>query len=372
MKARTALVCNSSWAMVNFRLPVLLAMRDAGRRPVVIAPDDGGVELLGREGIEFVPWKLEGRGTNPLSELFAIIGLFRALARLKPGLVIDYTIKPAMYGSLLSPLLGFHAIAVVTGLGLVFIEKGAKGALIKGLYGFALRFSRSIWFLNEDDRRLFLKEGLGRPGAGAVMPGEGVDAAWFAPRSPGPDSPARRGPVFLMLSRLLRDKGIREYLEAAREVKKDFPGAVFRLAGVLDEKASAALSRQELEASVSEGSVEYLGMLPDVREAIAESDFVVLPSYREGLPRCLLEAASMGKPLVATDVAGCRELVREGWNGFLAEARSAESLRLALLKACALGTEDARAMGSRGRELVLKKYEMRKVLDFYARALADI
>ena len=127
-----------------------------------------------------------------------------------------------------------------------------------------------------------------------------------------------------------------------------------------------------MESAVSEGSIEYLGRLADVREAIAESDFIVLPSYREGLPRCLLEGASMGKPIVATDVAGCRELVREGWNGFLAESRSAESLRLALLKACALGADEARAMGERGRALVLEKYEMGKVLDFYARALADI
>jgi glycosyltransferase involved in cell wall biosynthesis len=371
MRVRTALVCNSSWAMVNFRLPVLRAMRDAGRRPVVIAPDDGGAEELAREGIEFLRWELDGRGTNPFAELLVIAALYRILARLRPSLVIDYTIKPSLYGALLSPLLRYRAVSVITGLGYVFIEKGFKSAIIKRLYGFALRFARSIWFLNEDDRALFIKEGLIRAGAGEVMPGEGIDAEMFSPRASGRGLPEGRGPVFLMLSRLLLDKGIREYLMAARAVKQEFPGADFRLAGVLDEGASAALPRGELERAVAEGSIEYLGRLSDVRASIAESDFVVLPSYREGMPRCLLEGASMGKPIVATDVAGCKELVREGWNGFLAEARSAESLRQTLLKACSLGPGEARAMGERGRELVLEKYEMGKVLDFYARALAD-
>ncbi len=353
--------------MVNFRMNIMRALRDDGWSLTVVAPDDGGAEELRGEGIGFVPWEVEGRGTNPFAELLSWWRLFRALARIRPALCLNYTIKPAIYGSLIAPLLGIRAKALITGLGYAFLSSGIRSALARELYRFALRFSVEVWFLNQDDRQLFLDRGLVLSSQALVLQGEGVDTDRFAPWT---QRPADGQTVFLMLSRLLDDKGVREYFGAAARLRTIYPKAVFRIAGALETGGKAAVSAEVVRALVDDGTIEYCGKVADVRMLIAGSDFVVLPSYREGVPRSLLEAASMGLPLVATDVAGCREIVVDGVNGFMAEARSVDSLVAAMTKALSLEPAMARSMGARGRELVLSRFGDDAVIEVYKKCIA--
>jgi glycosyltransferase involved in cell wall biosynthesis len=364
---KALLVCNSAWAVANFRMAAMRALRDEGMEVVVAAPDDGARSALETEGFRQVSWKIEGRGTHPVHELVAAMALVRIIAREHPAVCINYTIKPAIYGSLAAWLLGIRSIAVITGLGYAFIDRGKKARAIRGLYRPALRAASEIWFLNEEDRRLFVELGLARAERTVVLPGEGVDTERFAPR---PARLADGTTVFLMLSRLIFEKGIAEYFAAARALKRDRPDARFLVAGPWDDGSPHAPSRAELAAAAAEGGVEYLGRADDVRPLIAAADFVVLPSYREGLPRALLEAASMGKPLIATDVPGCRELVREGETGFFAEPRSGLSLEAALRKAIDLGRAKAEAMGRRGRKLVVAEYADERIAEIYRQRVA--
>jgi glycosyltransferase involved in cell wall biosynthesis len=295
--------------------------------------------------------------------------LFRALARFRPSFCFNYTIKASIYGSLAAPLLGIKAVALITGLGYVFLSHGVRSALARELYRLALSFSSEVWFLNEDDRQVFLARGLVRETKTSILPGEGIDTARFSPM--GPREPDGRT-VFLMLSRLLYDKGVGEYFQAARALRTARPETVFRLAGAPGVGNKAAVPTEELDVLVADGTIEYLGKVDDVRTGIAAADFVVLPSYREGLPRSLLEAASMGIPIITTDVAGCRELVVEGENGFLAEARSAGSLVEAMERALRLGPAQARAMGARGREMVLSRYGDERIVERYKKRMTGL
>jgi glycosyltransferase involved in cell wall biosynthesis len=364
---KALLVCNSAWAVANFRMAAMRALRGEGMEVVVAAPDDGARSALEEEGFRLIPWKIEGRGTHPVHELAAALALGRIIADERPAVCLNYTIKPAIYGSLASWLLGVRSIAVITGLGYAFIDRGRKARAIRGLYRPALRAAGEIWFLNEEDRRLFVEQGLARAARTVVLPGEGVDTERFAPR------PARHADgttVFLMLSRLIYEKGIAEYFDAARALKRDRHDVRFLVAGPWDEGSPHAPSRAELAVAAAEGGVEYLGRADDVRPLIAAADFVVLPSYREGLPRALLEAASMGKPLIATNAPGCRELVREGETGFFAEPRSSLSLEAALRKALDLGRPKAEAMGRRGRQLVIAEYGDERIAEIYRSRVA--
>lgn len=343
--------------MVNFRMAVMRALRDEGHELFVVAPDDGARGTLEREGIGFEPWAVQARGTHPVREAGAIARLSAILGRLKPDLCLCYTIKASIYGSFAGPRHGIRTIAMITGLGYSFLAPGLKSAAARFLYRVSLRRASEVWFLNDDDRALFRDKGLIRAGAGFILRGEGVDTEYFAPREPRPDDGRT---VFLMISRLFRDKGVGEYLEAARLVRAERPEAVFRLAGAPGDGGPGTIVPAAIGADV-----EYLGKLDDIRSAIAAADFVALPSYREGVPRSLLEAASMGKPLVATDVPGCRDVAIDDANAVVAEARSVESLRLAFLRALDLSRDEAAAMGRRGRDLIESEFADAAVIAVY-------
>jgi len=354
--------------MVNFRMALMRAMRKEGWEITVIAADDGGRNAIEAEGIRFVPWDVKGRDTNPLVELRSFHDLYRSLKEIGSAIAFNYTIKPVIYGSLAAALLRMRSVAVITGLGFIFLDGSWKNAVVRRLYRFAFRFAAEAWFLNEDDRQFFRQARLIGPDDGRILPGEGVDVTRFAPRPARPEDGRR---VFLMLSRLVYDKGVGEYFEAAAALKARRPEMVFRIAGALDESARAGISRSEIDRLAASGVIEYLGRVSDVRPLIAEADFVVLSSYREGLSRALLEAASMGKPIVATDVPGCRQLVDEGVNGFLAAPRDAAALASAIERAGSVGRREAAAMGMRGRELVMERYSDERIIAIYKRWLAD-
>lgn len=297
-------------------------------------------------------------GTNPLSDAMALIALYRLMRAIRPDAVLPYTIKPVIYGTLAAWLARVPwRFALVTGLGYAFTDKRESMIqhLIRLLYGTSLARTTKVFFQNPDDERLLRQTGI-LPGnvPAVVVNGSGIDLSDFL------IEPLPASPVFLLIARLLGDKGVREYAEAARRIRKEYPNAVFRLVGWIDENPDT-IRQDELDAWVNAGVIEFLGKLSDVRPAIASASVYVLPSYyREGTPRTILEALAMGRPVITTDAPGCRETVVDGDNGFLVPVRSVDALVEAMLKFIEDHTLAPR-MGKRSREIAEEKYDVHKV-----------
>lgn len=317
--------------------------------------------------VERIPVRIERSGLNPLADL-KLIGTYRVLLkRLQPAAYLGYTIKPNVYGSFAAGRLGIPAIPNVSGLGTAFIRNGPLQHIVAGLYRLGFRRAPVVFFQNEDDRRLFVERRLVRLEQSRVLPGSGVDLTRFAP-APPVDGP----PTFLLIGRLLRDKGIVEFVEAARMLRRDIPAARFQLLGPIDQGNRTAITQAQLDSWVREGVVEYLGATDDVRPLVASTTAVVLPSYREGLPRSLLEGAAMERPLVATDVPGCRDVVEEGVNGYLCAVRDAASLAAAMKRIAQLPQEQRIAMGREARRRVQDRFSEEFVIRAYLDVLAGL
>lgn len=365
---RVILSVNTSWNIANFRAGLIAGLQDAGYEVTAVAPSDAHSERLTDLGCRFVPIAIDNKGANPLKDLALFGRYLRLLRRERPMAFLGYTIKPNVYGSLAAHRLGIPVINNISGLGTAFIRNSWLTPIVKGLYRTALRSSQMVFFQNEDDRRLFMDLKLVRPHQTDVLPGSGIDTRTFAPM-PCPNRETPDAKRFLLIARLLWDKGIREYVEAARIVKAQVPETRFGLLGFLDVENRTAVRREDVDRWVAEGVMEYFGSTGDVRPFIAEADCVVLPSYREGTPRTLLEAGAMGKPLIATDVPGCRNVVAHGQNGFLCRVRDAEDLSRQMLAFLSLPQERIDALGARSREKVEREFDERLVVTRYLETL---
>jgi len=364
-----ALVCNTAWAIYTYRRGLLRALTQSGARVTIIAPRDRTFEPLEQMGCRCVELPVASKGTNPLDDLRTLLALYRHYRALKPDVVFHYTIKPNIYGSIAAWLARVPSVAVTTGLGYVFIQKSRAAEVAKRLYRFAFRFPHEVWFLNRDDEAAF-KDGnlLAHPERARLLHGEGVDLEDF-PFTPLPE---RAMFAFVLIGRLLWDKGVGEYVEAARTLRVRYPHARFRLLGPVGVDNPSAISRDEVAAWEREGVIEYLGETADVRPYIADADCVVLPSYREGVPRTLMEASAMGRPGVATNVPGCREVVADGVNGLLCEARDATSLAASLAHMLDLDGAARAAMAERGRKKIEKEFDERVVVQRYRELIREI
>ncbi|MEA3034249.1 MAG: hypothetical protein QOH86_2265, partial [Sphingomonadales bacterium] len=353
--------------IVNFRVGLIRGLQRAGYRVVALAPRDPWSDRLGELGVEFHPIEMDRKGLSPGRDLGLMWRYRRALRRLRPDAFLGYTAKPNVWGSLAAQSLGIPVINNVSGLGTAFIRGGWLGRLVACLYRLAFRRSATVFFQNGEDRNLFVARRIVSAGQARLLPGSGIDTERFRP---APAAAAEDRPfVFLLIARLLRDKGVGEYVEAARRVRPDSPDTRFRLLGFLDADNRTAVSRRELEAWIEEGLIDYLGSSDDVRTAIADADCVVLPSYREGLPRTLLEAAAMGKPLIATDVPGCRQVVRHDVNGLLCRVRDAKSLAESMLEMLRAPPERRAEWGKAARSIVEAEYDERIVVESYLAAV---
>lgn len=362
---RVILAANSSWNIVNFRAGLIRALKQAGYEPVVVAPlDPPAEERMPELAVERAVIRIDRSGLNPLADLRLLREYRRTLKRLRPAAFLGFTIKPNIYGCIAARSLGIPAIANISGLGTVFIKRGPLLALVTRLYRFGLKRAAVVFFQNPDDRALFLERRIVRAEQTRLLPGSGVDLDRFAPAQP-PSGPA----TFLLIARLLGDKGIREFVAAARSLRTELPTARFQLLGPIDEGNRTAISRAELDSWIAERVVEYLGETDDVRPFVAAASAVVLPSYREGLPRTLLEAAAMARPLIATDVPGCREVVEDGVNGYLCQVRDSATLAKAMRKLADLPIAERSAMGEAGRLKVQEQFSETVVIGAYLDAL---
>lgn len=330
---RALVAASLASSLVNFRGELLRELLAAGVEVHVTAPDID-VDVISKPALE--SWgvvthaiDLQRTGMNPWSDLRTLVGYVRLMKSINPNFFLGYTIKPVVFGTLAAHLCAVtHRAALITGLGYGF-QGGARRSVlrlvIRSLYGLSLRFASVVIFQNPDDKRAFESLGLLRAGVGAeIVNGSGVDLDRFAPK-PLPEGAIR----FLMIGRLLGEKGVREYVDAARLVRAEFPLARFVLVGPRDSNPNA-VSKAELDAWIAEGIVDYRGELRDVRSVLADCSVYVLPSYREGTPRSVLEALATGRPVITTDAPGCRETVDDGINGFLVPVGSAQALAEAM------------------------------------------
>jgi glycosyltransferase involved in cell wall biosynthesis len=335
----------------------------------VLAPEDEHAPRLAGIGVEHVPIPIDSAGLSPARDLALLARYRRRLGRIRPDVFLGFTAKPNVYGSLAARSLGIPVINNISGLGTAFMNKGPLRRIVETLYRIALRGSTVVFFQNEEDRALFVGSGLVRADQARLLPGSGIDLDRFAPAAAGERT---AGPfTFLLVGRLLWQKGVREYVEAARRVRREAPDARFRLLGFLESANVSAVGRGDVEAWESEGLIEYSGATDDVRPHVAAADCLVLPSYREGLPRSLLEGAAMAKPLIATDVPGCRQLVRPGVNGLLCRVKDPDSLARSMLAMIRTSEAERAAMGRSGRALVERDYGEARVVAAYLEAIGD-
>jgi len=362
-----ALSINTAWNLYNFRQGLLRDLQANRFNTVTLAPADAFSDKLRTLGCEVHNLPMQGQGTNPLQDLKLFWRYRQLLKKIKPVAFLAWTIKPNIYGSLAAHSLGIPVINNVSGLGTAFMKPGWLNTLVRQLYRLAFSRSHRVFFQNPDDQTLFVSQGLLSAEKSALLPGSGIDLQRFqpAPREPLEDRPFR----FLLVARMLRDKGVEEYVQAARLLRQQHPNVVFQCLGFLDVENPSAISRDEMQAWVEEGVVDYLGCADDVRPWLAQADCVVLPSYREGTPRTLLEAAAMARPLIATDVPGCRQVVDHGINGLLCEVRSAASLAEAMSKMIHLKATDWQRMANASRTKAVHEFDEGIVIRAYAEAL---
>lgn len=364
-KKKFLIVAGYSASLANFRGHLIKSLCDKGVEVHAAAPmltaDLDTVSVLQAWGVKVHDIPFQRAGLNPLSDAFSMFCLYRLLRDVKPESFFGYTAKPVIYGLLAAWLVHVpNRFALITGLGYAFtgslgVKRRLVQKILRALYRVSLRRAKTVFFQNPDDQILFRELSLLSPESfSVVVNGSGVDTSYFG------DSEAPSGaPSFLLIARLLGDKGVREYVAAASQVRKVYPDVTFRLVGGLDENPDSITSA-ELDRWTRSGDVEYIGHLADVRPAIATSAVYVLPSYREGAPRTVLEAMAMGRPIITTDAPGCRETVIDGVNGYLVPVKSASALRRAM-EAFINDPASVARMGKQSRRIAEEKYDVRKV-----------
>lgn len=360
-----SVVANTSWYLYNFRRNLLHVLQSDGHDVIVIAPEDEYSRRLTSEGIIHRHIPLIGAGTNPILELRSLLALRQILRKTRVDVVLSYTPKGNIYSGLALMGRPTKFVANISGLGSAFVNRSWLNVLARMLYRYAFRRADWVFFQNEDDQKLFTDAGLVNIAKTERIPGSGVDLSYFSPVATTQEKDAD-APTFLLIARLLWDKGVGEFIEAARLIRARFPSARFQMLGFLDVANPSAIPRQTVNAWAEEGIVEYLGTSDDVRPHLCAADCFVLPSfYREGVPRSLLEAAAMAKPVITTDTPGCRDTVDDGVTGFICRPRDAQDLADKMLMFLNISLAERQAMGARGREKMKREFDERIVIDRY-------
>lgn len=377
MSMRILYIVNDTNFFLSHRMPLALAAKSEGFDIHVATPLSDDVDKILSAGFTFHVIPLTRRGVHLWEELASVIALYRLYGKIKPDLVHLVTIKPVLYGGIAARFAGVTAVvSAVTGLGYVFIARGVKASLlrivVKGIYRFALGHANGrVIFQNPDDRSSFWKSKLIDVSQTVLIKGSGVDMAQFSPTSepPGP-------PLVVFAARMLWDKGVGEFVEAAKYLCDSGINARFALVGDTDSGNPAAVPKSQLESWQQSGVVEWWGQYTNMPMVFAQSHIVALPSaYGEGVPKVLIEAAASGRPIVTTDTPGCREIVRHGENGFLVPVRDVAALAEALRRLIE-NVELRRSMGARGREIAVAEFSVQRVvsetLDIYRQLLSSV
>ncbi|RWP27944.1 glycosyltransferase family 4 protein [Mesorhizobium sp.] len=367
---KVVLSVNTSWNVVNFRSGLIKALRSRGYEVSVVAPKDDHSAKVTDLGCRYIAIEMDNAGMSPFRDLHLAWSYWRIIRQERPNVFIGFTIKPNIFGSVSAYLNGVPVINNISGLGTAFVRGGFLRKLVQSMYRCALYRSKWVFFQNDDDRVLFVDEGIVREEQTLLLPGSGVNLDHFSPAVD--ETPRLNGVVFILVARLLWDKGVGEFVEAARLVREKMPTARFQLLGFLDVENRTAVPRNRIEQWVDEGLVEFLGSTDDVRPFLQAADCVVLPSYREGTPRSLLEGGAMAKPLIATNVPGCKEVVDHAENGFLCRPRDAEDLASKMVEFAAMDYPSRISMGQKSRRKIETQFSETIVIEKYLSAIQQI
>ena len=366
---RIIISINTSWNIYNFRSGLVKGLQNEGHEVLALAPTDDYSKKLEEElNIKHYDIKIDNKGSNPIKDFKLILAYKSLFKKLKPDVVLQYTIKPNIYGTIAAKALKIPTINNVSGLGTIFINPNTITSKIgMMLYKYAFRFPKKVFFQNQDDKKLFIDFGLIDKNLTDVLPGSGVDLKKFE------FSPKKKTEkfVFLMISRVLIDKGIVEYVNAAKEILSKHKNLEFQLLGSFD-KSKGSISEKLFNSWTNDKIIKYLGTTDDVQSKIKDADCVVLPSYREGTSKTLLESLAIGRPIITTDVPGCRETVLDGLNGYLCEVKNSSSLAKKMELMLSESEEELLEMGMKSRNLAEQKFEQNIVINKYIETINGI
>lgn len=364
------IVINTSWNIFNFRLGLIKSLIDDGHKVFAIAPKDDYSAHLETFGMTFVDLNLESKSTNPIKDLKLIFELRKIYKLNKLDVVLHYTIKPNIYGTLATMFSTIKTINNVSGLGTTFIRETLMTKLVKWMYKVSFKKANHIFFQNEDDLNLFKKNNLVSNLNVGLLPGSGIDLLKYKYSEKQFDS---NSILFLLPCRLLIDKGVGEFIQAVVKIKNEYgEKAIFNVCGIYEPNPNLGFDKEAVSKWVKDGLINYLGHVDNVDELIVDSNVVVLPSYREGTPRVLLEAAALGRPIITTNAPGCKEVVINKGNGLLCEVKDVNSLYYCMKNVLDSTPETLLQMGKRGRELAENRFDEQIVINKYKEVLKTI
>ncbi len=370
-KNRIIISANVIFTIANFRKELIKFLLQKKFEVICVASKDellnNAEEILNTLGVKFIEINVSRKGMNPIEDLGYLFNLIKIYKKYKPKAVLHFTIKPNIYGTIACKLLNIPSINTINGLGSGIIKDNLLSKVLKFLYKFSLKYSHKILFQNSDDKFFFINNKIISEKKIGIVPGSGVDTKYFNNSESNNEKL-----TFILIARLLKDKGIYEYIEAIKEIKKTNSNVVFLLAGQFDHDNPTSIKEEEIQSWQKEKYIEYIGKTDDIKEFFKLSDVVVLPSYREGLSRVLIEAASASKPIITTNVAGCKDVVVENKNGYLCDVKSVPSLKNCIEKMITVSNEEIRTMGFNSKKIAENKFDKKIVNEIYFKEINNI
>ncbi|WP_336797011.1 glycosyltransferase family 4 protein [Erwinia aphidicola] len=364
---KVVISANTSWYIYNFRKNTILQLIEHGFDVFIVAPEDEYSEKIANLGASFHNIKMQRDGTNPITDFLTFLSFYSIYRKLSPSIVLNFTPKNNVYSTLAASMLKIRVINNIAGLGTLFVKETVVSKVARFLYKLSQKHADLVFFQNEEDRCLFVEKKYIKYKKTERIFGSGVDINRFIPIEAKDDGVVR----FLLIGRMLYEKGITFFVDAARDLKSKYGNSVeFYLLGFMDTQDSKSISPEAMNSWVSEGVINYLGVSDEVEKEIAKADCVVLPSfYREGVPKSLLEAGAMGKPIITTDNVGCRETVLDGQNGYLCKIKSSSDLKLCMEKMISKSHQERLAMGMASRQLMISNFDEKLGIIKYLNAI---
>ena len=366
MNKKICIVSNTSWYIYNFRLNLANRLKDKGFQVVIVAPEDDKYTDLLKKDFEVYNIYMNAKGINPIVDLKTIFEFYKLYKEIKPDIILQYTIKPNIYGSIASSMLNIPTINNIAGLGTLFVKESVITKIAKLLYRFSQKRVNKIFFQNKDDFKMFVDENLVKKEKCDVLPGSGVDLSRFIPINKKEN---HNNFIFLFIARIIKDKGVIELIQAIQILKSKNLNFEVHILGALNVINNTAISKEELDSWIDDDLIKYLGTSDSVENIIKTADCVVLPSYREGTPRVLLEACAMEVPIITTDAVGCKDVLNDGVNGYLCKVKDSKDLANKMEKMINLSEEERLAMGKAGREKMIREFDEEIVINKYLKVI---
>ena len=370
-KKKILIFTNSLWNITNFRISLIKKLLNSNHKVIIVGPLSEEKIFLEKLGCEVKKINIDRKGMNPLIETFCFLKILLIIFYLRPNLILSFTIKPNIYASIASFFFSIPNIITITGLGSSLLKQSFKRKIVMVLINFSCKCTNIVFFQNNHDKDFFIEKIIKRKIKNVVVPGSGINLRKFF-YDINFKNRTKEKLTFLMISRILKDKGVYEYISAAKKIKKKYSYVDFNFIGPFDYENPSYIPKKKFIDLISQSGVNYIGFKDEVIKDIIDSDVVVLPSYREGLPRSLLEAQAIGRPIIASNVPGCLDLVDENKNGYLCKVKDKNDLFDKIEKMIKTSHQERFTMGLVGRKLVERKYDEKIVIKMYEHSINSI